>query len=98
MLTGGLTVMKIKIKTFSLYRDLLEGRKEIEVVIDKNSEKLENILVELSAKYPRLKKFLSNPENNDLLLVLVNGEKKSIKDTVLYDGDEVGLMVPPSGG
>ena len=84
-------MVKIKIKTLSILKDVI-GKSQIDLEVPFGTT-----LGELINKLANDHKGLADIIGEIELIVLVNGEKKSL-DYKLMDGDEVALMPPASGG
>ena len=92
--------MKIKIKFLRPFSDVV-GKKELK--IDFNGTTLNDLLVHLVNKYPKLKNefFLKNDELAEYICLFVNDKPASALkglDTKLKNSDEVLFFVPISGG
>lgn len=81
--------MKIKIKFFAAYRDVV-GRQEIIMDVEEGS-KLRDVVEELKRIYPRLSGF------SDSIIASVN-KKYAAEEVLLNEGDEIALLPPVSGG
>ncbi len=83
--------MKIKIRFFSIYRDIV-GREQIEIEMPDNIG-IGAIIKHLINRYPKLEKIFDEIKPLVLLNGVVADETKMIND-----GDEIAIIPPVSGG
>lgn len=81
--------MKVRVKYFALYRDLL-GKADEEFQLDKNAT-IEDLLNRLMSLHPHLK------DARAYMLISLNGEFVD-KGARLKDGDVIAFFPPVSGG
>lgn len=81
--------MKIKVKLFAVFRDVV-GAKEEEVEVE-NGTTVQGLLELYISRFPQMAKF------RDHIILSVNKEYGA-PAKVLKDGDEVSFLPPVSGG
>ena len=79
--------MKIKVLAFGVAKDILDNP-SISVVISGSS--LFEFKIELEQQYPKLKELSS-------YMIAVNNEYAT-DETLIYEGDEIAIIPPVSGG
>lgn len=84
--------MRIKVRYFSVIRDLV-GKRGEELELERGKS-LRDLLESLMEAYPNLREYAEGEES---LIVLVNGEAAPL-DATLEEGCEVALLPPVSGG
>jgi len=80
-------IMKYKLKTFGITRDIL-GDKEVSIEVSGNS--VSDLRAHLHTHYPKISSLNS-------LFIAINNNYAS-DDTILKESDEIALIPPVSGG
>jgi len=81
--------MKIKVRFFARYRDLV-GNPETHLQVQPGTT-VSTLKSQIEKQFPQLKTYAAN------LLVAINGEFVD-NDLILKEGDEIALLPPLSGG
>ncbi len=92
--------MKIKIKLLRPFSEIV-GKKELEIELKGTT--LNDLLIYLLKKYPKLKNelYTKNDELTDYICIFVNDKPASALnefETKIKDGDEILFFIPISGG
>jgi len=92
--------MEIKIKLLRPFSEIV-GKKELEIEL--NGTTLNDLLIYLVKKYPKLKNelYTKNDELTDYICIFVNDKIASALnefETKIKDGDEILFFIPISGG
>jgi MoaD family protein len=81
--------LKIRLKFFALYRDVV-GKSQVDMEID-DGWKVKDLVEKVLEDFPAMKKF------RDDIIVSVNRNYSS-DDTLINEGDDVAIFPPVGGG
>lgn len=96
--------MKVLVKPFGAIRQILDGKREVQYVLDKDTT-ISDLILRIASDTKKVKDYVCKDKDcthlNDKIIILVNGVSigfKELDKIKLKDGDVVSLMPFVSGG